>query len=94
MPGPRYGVARTGQHGGEAGADQRQGAEHLLRGDERLTIAQVAVMRGHAAIGGLLVARDERIAHLAPLVRAHHERIDRYVPSLIASRSTPTMRGS
>jgi HD-GYP domain-containing protein (c-di-GMP phosphodiesterase class II) len=48
----------------------------LLRGDHRMTASQAAVMRGHAAVGGQLVAADARSAHLAPLVRAHHERVD------------------
>jgi len=33
-------------------------------------------MRSHAAIGGELVARIEAFAHLAPAVRASHERWD------------------
>jgi HD-GYP domain-containing protein (c-di-GMP phosphodiesterase class II) len=33
-------------------------------------------MRGHAAIGGELVARIDAFAHLAPAVRASHERWD------------------
>jgi HD-GYP domain-containing protein (c-di-GMP phosphodiesterase class II) len=35
-----------------------------------------ATMKGHAAIGGELVARIEAFAHLAPAVRASHERWD------------------
>ena len=35
-----------------------------------------ATMRGHAAIGGELVARIDAFAHLAPAVRASHERWD------------------
>jgi two-component system cell cycle response regulator len=34
------------------------------------------VMRSHAAIGGDLVARIDAFAHLAPAVRASHERWD------------------
>jgi HD-GYP domain-containing protein (c-di-GMP phosphodiesterase class II) len=34
------------------------------------------VMRGHAAVGGDLVARIDAFAHLAPAVRASHERWD------------------
>jgi HD-GYP domain-containing protein (c-di-GMP phosphodiesterase class II) len=34
------------------------------------------VMRSHAAIGGELVARIDAFAHLAPAVRASHERWD------------------
>ncbi len=33
-------------------------------------------MRSHAAVGGDLVARIEAFAHLAPAVRASHERWD------------------
>jgi HD-GYP domain-containing protein (c-di-GMP phosphodiesterase class II) len=33
-------------------------------------------MRGHAAVGGDLVARIDAFAHLAPAVRASHERWD------------------
>ena len=33
-------------------------------------------MRGHAAIGGELVGRIDAFAHLAPAVRASHERWD------------------
>jgi HD-GYP domain-containing protein (c-di-GMP phosphodiesterase class II) len=35
-----------------------------------------AIMRNHAAIGGDLVARIDAFAHLAPAVRASHERWD------------------
>jgi HD-GYP domain-containing protein (c-di-GMP phosphodiesterase class II) len=35
-----------------------------------------AVMRTHAAVGGALVGRIEAFAHLAPAVRASHERWD------------------
>jgi HD-GYP domain-containing protein (c-di-GMP phosphodiesterase class II) len=41
-----------------------------------LTDAEWVVMRGHAAVGGDLVARIEAFAHLAPAVRASHERWD------------------
>ncbi len=34
------------------------------------------MMRGHAAVGGELVARIDAFAHLAPAVRASHERWD------------------
>jgi HD-GYP domain-containing protein (c-di-GMP phosphodiesterase class II) len=34
------------------------------------------VMRSHAAVGGELVGRIDAFAHLAPVVRASHERID------------------
>jgi HD-GYP domain-containing protein (c-di-GMP phosphodiesterase class II) len=34
------------------------------------------VMRSHAAVGGELVARIDAFAHLAPAVRASHERFD------------------
>jgi polar amino acid transport system substrate-binding protein len=48
----------------------------LLNGFERLTGDDVVIMRDHAAIGCRLVSEDERVAHLANHVRAHHERID------------------
>jgi len=48
----------------------------LLHGRERLTGNDVVIMRDHAAVGCRLVSGDERVAHLASLVRAHHERID------------------
>jgi putative nucleotidyltransferase with HDIG domain len=48
----------------------------LLHGRERLTGNDVVIMRDHAAVGCRLVSEDERVAHLASLVRAHHERID------------------
>jgi HD-GYP domain-containing protein (c-di-GMP phosphodiesterase class II) len=41
-----------------------------------LTDAEWAVMRTHAEIGGDLVARIDAFAHLAPAVRASHERWD------------------
>jgi HD-GYP domain-containing protein (c-di-GMP phosphodiesterase class II) len=41
-----------------------------------LSDAEWEVMRGHAAIGGELVARIDAFAHLAPAVRASHERWD------------------
>ncbi len=41
-----------------------------------LTDEEWVVMRGHAAVGGDLVARIEAFAHLAPAVRASHERWD------------------
>jgi HD-GYP domain-containing protein (c-di-GMP phosphodiesterase class II) len=41
-----------------------------------LTDAEWEVMRGHAAAGGELVARIDAFAHLAPAVRASHERWD------------------
>jgi HD-GYP domain-containing protein (c-di-GMP phosphodiesterase class II) len=41
-----------------------------------LTDDEWVVMRGHAAVGGDLVARIEAFAHLAPAVRASHERWD------------------
>jgi putative nucleotidyltransferase with HDIG domain len=48
----------------------------LLHGSERLTGHEVRIMRDHAAVGGRMVGKDERVAHLASLVRAHHERLD------------------
>ncbi len=41
-----------------------------------LTDAEWEVMRGHAAVGGDLVARIDAFAHLAPAVRSSHERWD------------------
>jgi HD-GYP domain-containing protein (c-di-GMP phosphodiesterase class II) len=41
-----------------------------------LTDAEWDVMRGHAVAGGELVARIDAFAHLAPIVRACHERLD------------------
>ena len=41
-----------------------------------LTDEEWVTMRGHAAIGGDLVARIDAFAHLAPAVRASHERWD------------------
>jgi HD-GYP domain-containing protein (c-di-GMP phosphodiesterase class II) len=41
-----------------------------------LTDAEWEIMRSHAAIGGDLVGRIEAFAHLAPAVRASHERWD------------------
>jgi HD-GYP domain-containing protein (c-di-GMP phosphodiesterase class II) len=41
-----------------------------------LSGAEWETMRTHAAIGAELVARIEAFAHLAPLIRHHHERID------------------
>jgi HD-GYP domain-containing protein (c-di-GMP phosphodiesterase class II) len=41
-----------------------------------LTDEEWVVMRGHAAVGGDLVGRIDAFAHLAPAVRASHERWD------------------
>jgi HD-GYP domain-containing protein (c-di-GMP phosphodiesterase class II) len=41
-----------------------------------LSEAEWVVMRSHAAIGGELVSRIDAFAHLAPAVRASHERWD------------------
>ncbi len=41
-----------------------------------LTDEEWVTMRGHAAVGGELVARIDAFAHLAPAVRASHERWD------------------
>jgi putative methionine-R-sulfoxide reductase with GAF domain len=41
-----------------------------------LTDEEWVVMRSHAAVGGDLVARIDAFAHLAPAVRASHERWD------------------
>jgi HD-GYP domain-containing protein (c-di-GMP phosphodiesterase class II) len=55
-----------------------------------LTKEEWAVMRTHAAIGGQLVARIEAFAHLAPAVRASHERWDGTgYPDGLAAESIP-----
>jgi len=41
-----------------------------------LDAAERDVMRAHAAIGGQMLARIPALADLAPIVRAHHERVD------------------
>jgi HD-GYP domain-containing protein (c-di-GMP phosphodiesterase class II) len=41
-----------------------------------LTDDEWVLMRSHAAVGGELVARIDAFAHLAPVVRASHERLD------------------
>jgi len=41
-----------------------------------LTDEEWQVMRSHAAVGGELVGRIDAFAHLAPAVRASHERYD------------------
>jgi HD-GYP domain-containing protein (c-di-GMP phosphodiesterase class II) len=41
-----------------------------------LTDEEWVLMRSHAAVGGELVARIDAFAHLAPAVRASHERFD------------------
>ena len=48
----------------------------ILMKPSSLTEEEWVTMRGHAAIGGELVARIEAFAHLAPAVRASHERWD------------------
>jgi len=48
----------------------------LLQGRGRLPGNDVVIMRDNAAVGGRVVSEDERVGHLARLVRAHHERID------------------
>jgi two-component system cell cycle response regulator len=50
-------------------------SEILLKPDQ-LTEEEWVTMRGHAAIGGTLVASIPAFAHLAPAVRASHERWD------------------
>ncbi len=55
-----------------------------------LTDAEWEVMRGHAAAGGELVARIDAFAHLAPAVRASHERWDgRGYPDGLAREEIP-----
>ncbi len=48
----------------------------LLQGGSPLSADEFVVVRSHAIAGEHLVAQAPSIAHLAPLVRAHHERID------------------
>jgi HD-GYP domain-containing protein (c-di-GMP phosphodiesterase class II) len=50
-------------------------SEILLKAGS-LDDAEWAVMKTHAAVGGELVARIDAFAHLAPAVRASHERWD------------------
>jgi HD-GYP domain-containing protein (c-di-GMP phosphodiesterase class II) len=55
-----------------------------------LTDEEWVVMRRHAAIGGELVARIDAFAHLAPAVRASHERWDgRGYPDGLAGEGIP-----
>jgi HD-GYP domain-containing protein (c-di-GMP phosphodiesterase class II) len=52
--------------------------------------AEWKVMRGHAAIGGELVERIDAFAHLAPAVRASHERWDGHgYPDGLAGEQIP-----
>ncbi|HSZ13058.1 MAG TPA: HD domain-containing phosphohydrolase [Solirubrobacteraceae bacterium] len=50
--------------------------DEILQKPGPLTDEEWVVMRGHAAIGGELVGRIDAFAHLAPAVRASHERWD------------------
>jgi HD-GYP domain-containing protein (c-di-GMP phosphodiesterase class II) len=55
-----------------------------------LTEEEWVTMRGHAAIGGELVGRIDAFAHLAPAVRASHERWDgRGYPDGLAGEEIP-----
>ncbi len=55
-----------------------------------LTDQEWVLMRGHAAVGGDLVARISSFAHLAPAVRASHERWDGAgYPDCLAGREIP-----
>ncbi|HEY7962430.1 MAG TPA: HD domain-containing phosphohydrolase [Solirubrobacteraceae bacterium] len=55
-----------------------------------LTDAEWEVMRSHAAVGGDLVARIDSFAHLAPAVRASHERWDgEGYPDCLAGEQIP-----
>jgi HD-GYP domain-containing protein (c-di-GMP phosphodiesterase class II) len=55
-----------------------------------LTEEEWAVMHSHAAVGGALVARIPAFAHLAPAVRASHERWDgRGYPDGLAGEQVP-----
>lgn len=48
----------------------------ILQKPGALSEAEWATMRSHAAVGGELVSRIQAFAHLAPAVRASHERWD------------------
>ncbi len=50
--------------------------DSILRKPGPLTDEEWVTMRSHAAIGGELVGRIDAFAHLAPAVRASHERWD------------------
>jgi HD-GYP domain-containing protein (c-di-GMP phosphodiesterase class II) len=50
--------------------------QEILTKPSSLTAEEWLTMRSHAAVGGELVARIEAFAHLAPAVRASHERWD------------------
>jgi HD-GYP domain-containing protein (c-di-GMP phosphodiesterase class II) len=55
-----------------------------------LTDAEWEIMRSHAAVGGELVGRIDAFAHLAPAVRASHERWDgRGYPDGLAAEAIP-----
>lgn len=62
----------------------------LLRSVHRLTENEFIVMRDHAALGGHMIACGESTAALAPLVRAHHERLDGTgYPDALEGRNIP-----
>jgi HD-GYP domain-containing protein (c-di-GMP phosphodiesterase class II) len=50
--------------------------DHVLRKDGPLDDAEEELMRSHPEIGARIVASVEGLAHLAPAVRAEHERWD------------------
>ncbi|MEM9132891.1 MAG: HD-GYP domain-containing protein [Actinomycetota bacterium] len=50
--------------------------DEILQKPGRLTDEEFEVMRGHAEAGGRLVRTSPVVAHLAPAIQGHHERID------------------
>jgi putative nucleotidyltransferase with HDIG domain len=48
----------------------------LLHGPGALSSEDLQLVRDHVVVGERLVRKTPAIAHLAPLVRAHHERVD------------------
>ena len=50
--------------------------ESILRSPAALDEAARKIMEQHAPLGGMLAASAPGMAHLAPLIRAHHERWD------------------
>jgi putative nucleotidyltransferase with HDIG domain len=48
----------------------------ILHKPGKLTVEEWAIMRGHPEISAQIVARIDALAHLAPIVRAEHERWD------------------
>jgi HD-GYP domain-containing protein (c-di-GMP phosphodiesterase class II) len=57
-----------------------------------LTTEEMACIREHSAIGAGIVSRVAPIAHLAPLVRGHHERYDGHgYPDGLAGERIPVL---